>query len=68
MRSPHAQRKRAAKMRRRSGRVVVVASLAAFVGMAGFSTYCPTKFALRGLADALRSEVRRAAGCCSRVW
>ncbi len=47
-----------AQARRRSGRVVVVASLAAFVGMAGFSTYCPTKFALRGLADSLRSEVR----------
>lgn len=42
---------------RRSGRAVIVASMSGFVGMAGFSTYAPTKFALRGLADCLRNEV-----------
>ena len=31
--------------------------MSGFVGMAGFSTYAPTKFALRGLADCLRNEV-----------
>ena len=42
---------------RRSGRAVIVASMSGFVGMAGFATYAPTKFALRGLADCLRNEV-----------
>lgn len=42
---------------RRSGRALIVASMSGFVGMAGFSTYAPTKFALRGLADCLRNEV-----------
>ena len=36
---------------------MIVASMSGFVGMAGFSTYAPTKFALRGLADCLRNEV-----------
>lgn len=30
-------------------------------GFAGYSTYAPTKFALRGLADTLRNEVCTAA-------
>ena len=52
---------------RGSGRVVIVASMTAFVAMAGFSTYAPTKFALRGLADALRSEVPGSSACASGV-
>ncbi|KAK9835197.1 hypothetical protein WJX81_005129 [Elliptochloris bilobata] len=41
----------------RSGRMVIVASMAGFVGIGGFSTYAPTKFALRGLADCVRNEL-----------
>ena len=42
---------------RGSGEVVIVASAAAVVSFIGYSTYSPTKFALRGLADALRNEL-----------
>jgi 3-dehydrosphinganine reductase len=38
------------------GQIVIVASAAAVVSFIGYSTYAPTKFALRGLADALRNE------------
>jgi NAD(P)-dependent dehydrogenase (short-subunit alcohol dehydrogenase family) len=27
-------------------------------GMIGYSAYCPSKFAVRGLAESLRNEVR----------
>ena len=42
---------------RGSGRIVIVASAAAVVSFIGYASYSPTKFALRGLADALRSEL-----------
>ena len=38
------------------GQIVIVASAAAVVSFIGYSTYAPTKFALRGLADSLRNE------------
>jgi len=44
--------------RRRAGRIVMVSSGAAFFGIYGYTAYGPTKFALRGLAEALRSELR----------
>ena len=39
------------------GQIVIVASAAAVVSFIGYSTYAPTKFALRGLADTLRNEL-----------
>jgi 3-dehydrosphinganine reductase len=42
----------------RNGRIVMVASGAAFLGIFGYSSYCPSKFALRGLAETLRAEVK----------
>jgi len=42
---------------RRSGQVIIVASGAAVVSFMGYSSYAPTKWALRGLADALRNEL-----------
>jgi NAD(P)-dependent dehydrogenase (short-subunit alcohol dehydrogenase family) len=39
------------------GRVVMVASGAALVGLYGYTSYAPSKFAVRGLAEALRSEL-----------
>jgi short-subunit dehydrogenase len=42
---------------RRQGQIVIVASAAAVVSFIGYSTYAPTKFALRGLADSLRNEL-----------
>jgi 3-dehydrosphinganine reductase len=42
---------------RRDGYVVITASMAAVLGMAGYTSYAPTKWALRGLADCLHNEV-----------
>jgi 3-dehydrosphinganine reductase len=44
--------------RQRRGRLVFVSSGAALMGIFGYTTYCPTKFALRGLAETLRAELR----------
>jgi 3-dehydrosphinganine reductase len=40
------------------GRIVLVASGAALIGLYGYTSYAPSKFAVRGLAEALRSELR----------
>jgi 3-dehydrosphinganine reductase len=39
------------------GRLVLVASGAALIGLYGYTSYAPSKFAVRGLAEALRSEL-----------
>ena len=44
---------------RRRGRVVLVSSGAALMGIFGYASYGPTKFAVRGLAETLRAELRR---------
>jgi short-subunit dehydrogenase len=36
---------------------VVIASGAALIGLYGYTSYAPSKFAVRGLAEALRSEL-----------
>ena len=43
---------------RRRGRIVLVSSGAGLVGIFGYTAYAPSKFALRGLAEALRAELR----------
>jgi len=46
-----------APMRARgAGRALIVGSAAGLAGFWGYSAYAPTKFALRGLAEALRAE------------
>jgi 3-dehydrosphinganine reductase len=40
-----------------SGRIVMIASGAALLGVYGFTSYAPAKFAVRGLAETLRSEL-----------
>jgi len=42
----------------RSGHVVLVSSGGGLVGVYGFSAYSPAKFALRGLAEVLRGELK----------
>jgi 3-dehydrosphinganine reductase len=42
---------------RGEGHIVLVASAAAVISFIGYSSYAPTKFALRGLADSLRNEL-----------
>jgi 3-dehydrosphinganine reductase len=44
---------------RHSGHICLISSGAGLLGIYGYSVYAPTKFALRGLADTLRSELRR---------
>lgn len=39
------------------GRIVLIASGAAFLGIYGYSAYAPSKFAVRGLAEILRLEL-----------
>jgi len=39
------------------GRIVMIASGAALLGLYGFTAYAPSKFAVRGLAEALRGEL-----------
>ncbi len=42
------------------GAVVIIASGAGLVGLFGYTPYAPTKFALRGLAESLRAELKPA--------
>ncbi|MBV8652113.1 MAG: SDR family NAD(P)-dependent oxidoreductase [Alphaproteobacteria bacterium] len=46
-----------AMRQRQGGRIVMIASGAALLGVYGYTAYAPTKFAVRGLAEALRSEL-----------
>jgi 3-dehydrosphinganine reductase len=43
---------------RRRGHVLLVSSTVGFLGVYGYSAYAPVKFAVRGLAETLRSELR----------
>ncbi|MFO1073981.1 MAG: SDR family oxidoreductase [Geminicoccaceae bacterium] len=40
------------------GHIVLVASGAALIGLCGYGSYAPSKFAVRGLGEALRSELK----------
>jgi 3-dehydrosphinganine reductase len=42
----------------KGGRLVLISSGAAIVGLYGYASYGPTKFAIRGLAESLRVELR----------
>lgn len=44
--------------RARSPRLILISSGAAFSGLYGYSSYGPTKFAVRGLAESLRVELK----------
>lgn len=43
---------------RKRGRIVLISSGAALMGIFGYSSYGPSKFAVRGLAETLRAELR----------
>ena len=45
-------------MERRSGHIVSVSSGAGYVGIFGYTSYSPAKFAVRGFSDALRDEMK----------
>jgi 3-dehydrosphinganine reductase len=43
---------------RRSGHIVNCSSVAGFLGVFGYTAYCPAKFAVRGFSDVLRQEMK----------
>lgn len=43
----------------KGGKIVFVSSMLGMLSFAGWSTYAPTKYAVRGLADTLRNELKR---------
>lgn len=43
---------------RRKGHIVLISSGAGLVGLYGYTPYSPSKFALRGLAESLRGELK----------
>lgn len=43
---------------KKAGHVVFISSIAGLVGVYGYTAYCASKFAIRGLAEALRSELK----------
>lgn len=43
---------------RRSGAIVMISSGAGLIGLFGYTAYAPTKFAVRGLAESLRGELK----------
>ncbi|BGP56917.1 hypothetical protein JCM8202_000872 [Rhodotorula sphaerocarpa] len=43
---------------KKGGRVVLTSSVLALMSFAGYSTYSPSKYAIRGLAEALRNELQ----------
>jgi 3-dehydrosphinganine reductase len=45
-------------IKRRSGYIVNISSVAGFLGVYGYSAYGASKFAVRGFSDTLRSEMR----------
>lgn len=47
-----------AMIEHRSGHLVLISSTAGLVGVYGYSAYSPAKFALRGLAETLRAELK----------
>ena len=44
--------------RRRSGNIVNISSLAGYLGLYGYSAYSPSKFAVHGFSDVIRSELK----------
>ena len=47
-----------AMVERRQGQIVLLSSGAGLIGIYGYSAYCPSKFAIRGLAESLRGELK----------
>lgn len=43
---------------RQRGQIVLISSGAGLIGIYGYSAYCPAKFAVRGLAESLRGELK----------
>jgi 3-dehydrosphinganine reductase len=46
-------------MKKKGGYIVNVTSLLGFMGVFGYSDYCPSKFAIIGLSEVLKSELKQ---------
>jgi NAD(P)-dependent dehydrogenase (short-subunit alcohol dehydrogenase family) len=46
-------------MKQKGGYIVNVSSLLGFMGVFGYSDYCPSKFAILGLSEVLKSELKQ---------
>jgi len=55
----HQAAKRMVESKIKDGKIVFVSSILGLMSFAGWSTYSPTKYAVRGLADTLRNELQR---------
>jgi 3-dehydrosphinganine reductase len=53
---------------RARGKIVLISSGAGLVGLFGYTAYAPSKFALRGLAESLRGELKPAGVAVSIVY
>ncbi|MCL2923893.1 MAG: SDR family oxidoreductase [Trichodesmium sp. MAG_R04] len=42
----------------KKGQIVMISSGAGLIGIYGYTAYCPSKFAVRGLAESLRGELK----------
>lgn len=47
-------------MRQKAGHIVMISSGAGLIGLYGYTAYSPSKFAVRGLAESLRGELKPA--------
>ncbi|MBE9048092.1 SDR family oxidoreductase [Pleurocapsales cyanobacterium LEGE 10410] len=47
-----------AMIENQQGNIVLISSGAGLIGIYGYTAYCPSKFALRGLAESLRAELK----------
>jgi 3-dehydrosphinganine reductase len=47
-----------AMIERQQGHIVLLSSGAGLIGIYGYSAYCPSKFAVKGLAESLRGELK----------
>ncbi|MHA1831110.1 MAG: SDR family oxidoreductase [Candidatus Helarchaeota archaeon] len=45
-------------MKEKTGHIINLSSEAGFLGLMGYSTYCPSKFAIVGLSECLRHELK----------
>ena len=45
-------------IKRHSGHIINISSMAGFMGVYGYTAYCGSKFAVRGFSDTLRSELK----------
>jgi 3-dehydrosphinganine reductase len=54
--------------KQQKGQIVLISSGAGLIGIYGYTPYCPSKFAIRGLAESLRGELKESGITVSVVY